>query len=66
MAKPTCMLCRGDLVCLKKVSVFRHEHGIECHLAWVCTTCSAAYPIAVHNGLLKAVPLYEDGKAYDE
>jgi hypothetical protein len=31
-------------------------------LAWVCTNCSAAFPIAVGKGgvIRKAQPLYED------
>lgn len=67
MAEPTCALCRGKLECLKDVRVERGEVVADYYLAWVCTMCSAAYPIAVHKKFIGgAVPLYTDGRAYDE
>jgi hypothetical protein len=65
LPKPTCQLCQGTLVCLRDVLVMRGDY--KCWLAWVCTTCSTAYPIAVHKGIVaQAVPLYSNGRAYDE
>ncbi len=35
-------------------------------LAWVCTHCSAAFPIGVEGGFLRRVrPLYEDEESAD-
>lgn len=67
MATPLCTLCQGKLVLLQDVHALRGDGVPDYHLAWVCTMCSAAFPVAVRKKLFGgALPLYEDGKAYDE
>jgi hypothetical protein len=67
MAKPTCMLCSGALVCLEKVHVTRSDGALsDYYLAWVCTMCSAAFPIAVQPKFFGgAKPLFVDGREND-
>ncbi len=45
----------------KDVVVSFGTHGITYDFAWVCTTCSAAYPIAVNvNGFFgNTEPMYK-------
>jgi len=42
------------------------SHHSEYYLAWVCTMCSAVFPIAVKTTFLGgATPLYQDGRSND-
>jgi hypothetical protein len=65
--EPTCGLCGGRLARESKVSV---APGLPLwfDLAWVCTSCSAAYPIAIGRRCLRtpSEPLYADGKRITE
>lgn len=44
---PRCPLCSGRLERHKQVVVSYGSDGVSYDLAWVCTACSAAFPIAV-------------------
>jgi hypothetical protein len=59
--EPTCPLCAGSME--REKSVFVGPNVQHFTLAWVCTHCSAAFPIAVGKGGLvrKAQPLYDRG-----
>jgi hypothetical protein len=65
--EPTCGLCGGRLVRESRVAVWP---GLPLYfdLAWVCTHCSAAYPIAVGRRRFRvpSEPLYEGGKRIDQ
>jgi hypothetical protein len=65
--EPTCSLCGGRLARESKVAV---APGLPLwfDLAWVCTQCSTAYPIAVGRRQIVGTsdPLYEEGKRIDE
>jgi hypothetical protein len=65
--EPTCGLCGGRLVRESNVSV---APGLPLYfdLAWVCTQCSAAYPVAVGRRRFRvpSEPLYQDGKRIGE
>jgi len=67
MANPTCSLCQGALIRLERVNVSRNDGGYgDLYLAWVCTMCSAAFPIAVQPKFFGgAKPLYTDGRETD-
>lgn len=58
---PTCPLCSGHLERHREVVIEFATEGTTYDLAWVCTECSAAFPIAVHKlGVFKRPqPLYE-------
>jgi len=59
--KPTCPLCSGRLERHEEVPIeVGGTDGVTLTLAWVCTGCSAAFPIAIGEfGLFKkAQPLY--------
>ena len=61
-SEPRCSLCSGQLAKEKNVLVVA---GLASYTqAWVCTQCSAAFPIAVgHKTALSLFePLYTDGK----
>ena len=61
---PTCTLCSGTLVREEKVTIqAAGSNVIVWTLAWVCTSCSAAFPIATGSGgfVRKPTPLYENG-----
>jgi len=62
--EPRCSLCLGRLVREKKVDVSFTRTAITYPLAWVCTDCSAAFPIALGSGgiIREAKPLYEHGQ----
>lgn len=65
---PTCSLCSGRLERHEEVMIqVGGSSGLTYTLAWVCTDCSAAFPIAVGKGglLRKAQPLYKDSKSSD-
>jgi hypothetical protein len=57
-----CTLCSGDLAREKNVVVVAGLSGFN--YAWVCTQCSAVFPIAVARKKVLAdfEPLYTDGK----
>ena len=57
-----CSLCQGKLV--REEDVVIQVNALSYTLAWVCTECSAAFPIATGKGgiIRRASPLYEDGK----
>lgn len=59
---PTCPLCSGRLERHEEVVVEFATDGAGYTLAWVCTDCSAAFPIAVvKNGFFKKPqPLYKE------
>jgi hypothetical protein len=61
--EPICTLCGGQLVRESNVSV---TPGLSLFfsLAWVCTQCSVAFPIAVgvRHFRIPCEPLYQDGK----
>ena len=61
--EPACSLCGGRVVRESNVPV---TPGISLYfsLAWVCTQCSAAYPIAVgrRHFRVPSEPLYADGR----
>jgi hypothetical protein len=61
---PTCPLCSGRLERHEEVVIEFASDGLTLNFAWVCTDCSAAFPIAVHkDGVFrKARPLYEDSE----
>jgi|GEM_PF-2685636 len=58
-----CTLCQGRLVQETKVQLAVVNSPIRVALAWVCTQCSAAFPIAIGSGgiIRDAKPLYERG-----
>lgn len=58
----TCSLCSGPMVMHDNVSIQAGGSNVlQYTRAWVCTHCSAAFPIAVEGGFLRRVrPLYED------
>ena len=58
---PTCPLCSGRLERHEEVVVEFATDGTTYNYAWVCTECSAAFPIAViKNGLFKKPqPMYQ-------
>lgn len=63
MSQAKCPLCQGQLVTEEPVSIGTSA-GDLIRRAWVCTQCSAAFPIAVHHSGLfggKWQPLYENG-----
>ncbi len=63
--EPTCVLCSGRLVEETQVTIQAGGSGVLCYtMAWVCTNCSAAFPIAIGSGgvIRKPRPLYEGGK----
>jgi hypothetical protein len=59
--EPTCPLCGGRMEREKNIAI---QVNVYFALAWVCTHCSAAYPIALgKGGLVRAAePLYDRGK----
>ncbi|WP_406699421.1 hypothetical protein V5E97_11175 [Singulisphaera sp. Ch08] len=59
---PTCPLCSGRMERHQEVVVEFATEGTAYTLAWVCTACSAAFPIAVSkSGLFKKPqPFYEE------
>ena len=61
-SEPRCSLCSGQLV--KETGVVVAVSLLSYAQAWVCTQCSAAFPIAVaHKSVLgQFEPLYTDGK----
>lgn len=61
---PRCPLCSGPLAREKNVWVQTGGTNVLTYTsAWVCTICSAAFPIAVKGGLFKRPkPLYEKGE----
>jgi hypothetical protein len=65
--EPTCSLCGGRLVRESNVAV---TPGLPLYfsLAWVCTRCSAAYPVAVGRRHVRVPcePLYQDGNRVGE
>jgi hypothetical protein len=65
--EPACSLCGGRLVRESNVSV-APAFSLFFSLAWVCTQCSAAYPIAVgvRHFRVPSEPLYRDGKRLGE
>jgi len=65
--EPRCSLCQGRLIREKKVPVSVIHSPITYPLAWVCTDCSAAFPIALGSGgiIRKAKPLYEHGRRHE-
>ena len=68
-SEPRCCLCSGHLVKEKGVIVPLGVLGAVTYTqAWVCTQCSAAFPIAVWpKGVISGVaPLYADGKRLPE
>lgn len=63
--QPMCCLCQGPLRRQKKVPVQPGGRiAIYYALAWVCTNCSAAFPIALGKGgiVRNAEPMFEEGK----
>ncbi|HMB91872.1 MAG TPA: hypothetical protein VKP65_13550 [Rhodothermales bacterium] len=60
--KPPCPLCSQALVLEQNVTTQAANPGWI--LAWVCTNCSAAFPVATgKGGLMRSpTPLYVDGK----
>ena len=63
--QPTCTHCTGELVRQEKVTIpAGGSNVIVWTLVWVCTNCSAAFPIVTGSGgfLRKATPLYENGQ----
>ena len=62
MKKPTCPLCSGRLERHKEVVVAHGVDGTTYSFAWVCTQCSAAFPIAVSVGGFfgRAEPMYKE------
>jgi hypothetical protein len=62
----TCVLCGGPLAWESHV-VVDCALPLRYSLAWVCTHCSAAYPIAVgkRNLRVPSEPLYADGRRID-
>ncbi len=61
-SEPRCSLCSGELV--KEKSVVIALGGVFAYTqAWVCTHCSAAFPIAVGQKTFASEfePLYADG-----
>jgi hypothetical protein len=62
---PTCSLCSGRLAKVENVSV-----GVSlCYKwAWVCTQCSAAFPIALNRTWIGIGnrPMYDDGAPADK
>jgi DNA-directed RNA polymerase subunit RPC12/RpoP len=59
-----CPLCSGVLVREKNVMIQSGGSNVLNYtLAYVCKTCSTAYPIAIGSGgvIFKATPLYENG-----
>lgn len=63
MKQPRCSLCSGELT--KETNVDLMPGALVWALAWVCTDCSAAFPIALGQTAARnrtAKPLYEDGK----
>jgi hypothetical protein len=65
--EPRCSLCQGRLAQEKKVEVSVTHGPINYPLAWVCTQCSAVFPIALGSGGLirEAKPLYRDGVRHE-
>lgn len=65
--RPTCPLCTGRMERHEEVVVAFATEGTTYDLAWVCTDCSAAFPIAVHKtGLFKKPqPLYVEPEPED-
>lgn len=63
---PRCSLCQGRLVRETKVEVSVIHSPITYPLAWVCSDCSTAFPIALGAGgiIREAKPLYEHGRRY--
>ena len=59
--QPTCPLCSGRMERHKDVVVSFGPDGTTYNFAWVCTNCSAAYPIAVDvSGFFgKTEPMYK-------
>lgn len=50
----------------ENVHAVKSDHYSDYYLAWVCTMCSAVFPIAVKTKFLGgATPLYEDGRSND-
>jgi hypothetical protein len=63
--RPVCPLCSSRLERHEEVVIeVAASDGLTFSLAWVCTDCSAAFPIAVGKGGLirKARPLYQDSE----
>ena len=65
-SEPRCCLCSGQLA--KEKGVVVAVGWVTYTQAWVCTQCSAAFPIAVWpKGIISGVePLYADGKRLPE
>jgi hypothetical protein len=61
-SEPRCSLCSGQLA--KEKGVVVAASLLSYTQAWVCTQCSAVFPIAVaHKSVLgQFEPLYTDGK----
>ncbi len=60
---PVCPLCSNRLERQEGVKIQAGGSNVLTYtLAWVCTNCSAAFPIAVGKGgvFRKARPLHED------
>jgi hypothetical protein len=67
-AQVNCPLCAGHMV-LEKGTHFRIAFGRTPLSAWVCTRCSAAFPIAVAAARTKTgsyEPLYVNGRRFDK
>jgi hypothetical protein len=62
--RPTCPLCSGEMERHEEVVIAFATDGMSFDFAWVCTECSAAFPIAIaKSGLFKKPqPLYKDSK----
>ena len=60
--EPHCPLCSEALVLERNVQTQTANPGWI--LAWVCTNCSAAFPVATGKGgvVRSPTPLYVDGK----
>ena len=63
--EPCCGLCSGRLALERDVVVCPGSYGPVLYtLAWVCTNCSAAFPIAIGKGGVIRPPeaLYQNGR----
>ena len=59
-----CALCAGALVREEDVTVAFGRSGAKLVMAWVCTRCSAAWPIAIvgERYATTGTPMWEDGR----
>jgi hypothetical protein len=67
--EPRCSLCGGELVRYRNIRIEPGAGSAGLYrLAWVCTRCSTAFPIAVGKGgaFRKPEPLFPDANAMED